>query len=74
MGDNIKTDLKEIGCQSVDWIEVSWNGVQWWGLVNTLMVLSCSTRTLITERLLFTEGRNWRRLKNKYGPFTIFEI
>jgi hypothetical protein len=33
----IKIDLKEIGCEGVDWIEGSEDRIQWWAPVTTLM-------------------------------------
>jgi hypothetical protein len=35
--DNIKTDLKEIGCECLYWIQLA--QLQWWFLVNTVMNL-----------------------------------
>jgi hypothetical protein len=37
--DSIKMDLKEIGCEDVDWIHVAQVSVQWWVLVNLAMKL-----------------------------------
>jgi hypothetical protein len=34
---NIKMDLRNIGCGGVDWINVAQNRDQWRGLVNTVM-------------------------------------
>jgi hypothetical protein len=37
--DNIKMDLKKIGCVGVDWIELSQDWFQWRVLANTVMSL-----------------------------------
>jgi hypothetical protein len=37
--DNIKMDLKEIGSDGVDWIDLAQNRDQWRALVNTVMNL-----------------------------------
>jgi hypothetical protein len=37
--DNIKMDLREIGCNGVDWIEMAQDRVQWRALVNTVLNL-----------------------------------
>jgi hypothetical protein len=37
--DNIKMDLKEIGWDGVDWIDLAQNRDQWRALVNTVMNL-----------------------------------
>jgi hypothetical protein len=31
--------LGEVGCMSIDWIELAQNMVQWWAFVNTVMNL-----------------------------------
>jgi hypothetical protein len=36
-GSNIKTDLREMQWQLVEWIQVAQDANCWWGLVNTLM-------------------------------------
>jgi hypothetical protein len=40
--DNIKMDLREIGCDGVNWIHLAQNTDQWRALVNTLMNLRVS--------------------------------
>ena len=35
--DNIKMDLQEIGCGSVDWIELAMDRYRWRALVNAVM-------------------------------------
>jgi hypothetical protein len=35
--DNIKMDLREIGWDGVDWIDMSQDGDQWRALVNTVL-------------------------------------
>jgi hypothetical protein len=40
--DNIKKDVKEIGCEDVDWICLAPTGVQWQAFVNTAMNLCIS--------------------------------
>jgi hypothetical protein len=37
--DNIKLDLREIGIDGVNWIQLAQNRVQWWAFVNTVMDL-----------------------------------
>jgi hypothetical protein len=34
-----KVDLKETGCEVVDWFQLAWDRVQWQALVNTKMNL-----------------------------------
>jgi hypothetical protein len=36
---NIKMDLREIGCDGVDWIDAAQDRDQWRALVNTVMNL-----------------------------------
>jgi hypothetical protein len=37
--DNIKMDLKEVGCGGVDWIDLPQDRKRWWALVNVVMNL-----------------------------------
>jgi hypothetical protein len=37
--DNIKMDLREIGWDGVDWIELAQDIYQWWALMNMVMNL-----------------------------------
>jgi hypothetical protein len=37
--DNIKMDLREIGWDDMDWIDLAQDRDQWWALVNTVMNL-----------------------------------
>jgi hypothetical protein len=37
--DNIKMDLREIGCDGLDWIQLAQDRDQWRALVNTVMNL-----------------------------------
>ena len=38
-GDNIKVDVKEVGCGDVDWIELAQDKGRWRALVNAVMIL-----------------------------------
>jgi hypothetical protein len=35
--DNIKTDLREIGWNAMDWIDLVWDRDQWRAFMNTVM-------------------------------------
>jgi hypothetical protein len=35
--DNIRMDLREMGCESVDWMHLAQDRGQWWVLVNMVM-------------------------------------
>jgi hypothetical protein len=37
--DNIKLNLKEIGINGANWIQLAQDRVQWWAFVNTVMSL-----------------------------------
>jgi hypothetical protein len=37
--DNIKKDLRETGCEFVDWIHLAQDRDQWWAVVNIVMSL-----------------------------------
>jgi hypothetical protein len=38
-GSNIKEYLQEVGCGSMDWIELTKDTDRWWALVNVVMNL-----------------------------------
>ena len=35
--DNIKKDLREVGCGGMDWIDLAQDRDRWWPLVNAVM-------------------------------------
>jgi hypothetical protein len=35
--DNIKTELQEVGCGGIEWIEVTQDKDRWWALANAAM-------------------------------------
>jgi hypothetical protein len=37
--DNIKMDIREIGCDGINWVDVAQDRDQWWALVNTVLNL-----------------------------------
>jgi len=43
--DNIKMDLHEVGCWSMDWIDVTQDSDNWWALVKALMILRVPLNT-----------------------------
>jgi hypothetical protein len=41
---NIKMDLQEAGCVSMDWIELAQDRDRWWAIMNAVMHLSGSIK------------------------------
>jgi hypothetical protein len=39
MGDNIKMDILEVGCEGMDWIKLAHDNEMWRALVNVVMNL-----------------------------------
>jgi len=37
--DKIKMDLQEVGCVSMDWIDLAHDSARWWALVSVIMKL-----------------------------------
>jgi hypothetical protein len=37
--DSIKIDLQKVGCEGMDWIELTQDRDRWWPVVNTVMNL-----------------------------------
>jgi hypothetical protein len=44
-GDNIKMDLREIGIDGANWIQLAQDRVQWWAFVNTVLNLRVPYKT-----------------------------
>ena len=40
--DNIKMDVREVGCGGMDWIDLAQDKDRWWALVNVVMNLRVS--------------------------------
>jgi hypothetical protein len=48
--DNIKMDLRERGCDSMDWIDLTQDSDQWRALVNTVMSIRFEVFTAVTMK------------------------
>jgi hypothetical protein len=57
--DNIKMDLKEIGIDGANWIELAQDGVQWRAFVNTVMNL----RAFIRKQDIFDKLNDYQLFK-----------
>jgi hypothetical protein len=62
--DNIKIDLREIGWDVVDWVDLAQDIDRWGALVNTVMNLRGSTKCWEVLEWL----QNWRLLKKGSAP------
>jgi hypothetical protein len=40
--DNIRKDLKDVGCGAMDWIDLAQDRNRWWAVVNAVMNLRVS--------------------------------
>jgi hypothetical protein len=49
--DNIKMDLKQIGCEGVDWMDLAQNRAHWRAFMNTIMCLQGRWCFLLAEQL-----------------------
>jgi hypothetical protein len=62
--DNIKVDLREMGWDGMDWIDLAKDRDQWRTLVNTVMNLGGSLKCWEVPEWL----RNWQLLKKGSAP------
>jgi hypothetical protein len=62
--DNIKMDLREIGWDGVDWIDLALDRDQWRALVITVMNLSVSLKCWEVPEWL----HNWQLLRKGSAP------
>jgi hypothetical protein len=63
--DNIKMDLREVGWDGVDWIELAQNMDQWMALVNTVMNLRVPYNCWEFSDSL----QNWQLLRKGSAPY-----
>jgi hypothetical protein len=53
--DDIEMDLKEIGSESVDWIQLPQDMVHWRALVNTVITFGLKTGNFLSSRVTINQ-------------------
>jgi hypothetical protein len=55
--DNIKMNLREIGIDGTNWIQLAQNRVQWWAFVNTVMNLRSPLRKQVIFLTILSDNQ-----------------
>ena len=69
--DNIKMVLREVGCGTVDWIELARDRDRWWAFLNAVTKLWWSRGSVLafsTQVCGFTSGRSLRIFRAEKNP------